>query len=207
LLVQGLPPDSDYRFKLPFLRGDARAVERAVAHFPCDALNRAGADLALPLATLWTCGDSIALASISLPLRMIARSSRIAKSLPVIEATATAESLGFRASLRGGGTAVRCRGQRTTEADLRWALRAPRLQLDRGPRKTPALVRQASNDCAANKFGRWLPDCNHSADDFIGEQRKNAIIASKLLTCDGSQAVAGSFACARQRDRVPDCVP
>jgi hypothetical protein len=36
------------------------------------------------------------------------------------------------------------------------------------------VVRQASNDCAANKFGRWLPDCNHSADDFIGEQRKNA---------------------------------
>ena len=31
---------------------------------------------------------------------------------------------------------------------------------------------RASNDCAVNKFGRWLPDCNHSADDFIGEQRK-----------------------------------
>ena len=38
------------------------------------------------------------------------------------------------------------------------------------------VVRQASNDCAANKFGRWLPDCNHSADDFIGEQRKNAVV-------------------------------
>jgi hypothetical protein len=25
-----------------------------------------------------------------------------------------------------------------------------------------------------NKSPRWLPDCNHSADDFIGEQRKNA---------------------------------
>jgi hypothetical protein len=35
------------------------------------------------------------------------------------------------------------------------------------------VVRQASNDCAANKFGRWLPDCNHSADDFIGEQQSN----------------------------------
>ena len=39
------------------------------------------------------------------------------------------------------------------------------------------VVRQASNDCAANKFGRWLPDCSHSADDFIGEQRKNAMVA------------------------------
>jgi glutathione S-transferase len=38
------------------------------------------------------------------------------------------------------------------------------------------VVRQASNDCAANRFGRWLPDCNHSADDFIGEQRKNALL-------------------------------
>ena len=40
--------------------------------------------------------------------------------------------------------------------------------------RVTGVVRQASNDCAANKFGRWLPDCNHSADDFIGEQRKNS---------------------------------
>jgi hypothetical protein len=40
--------------------------------------------------------------------------------------------------------------------------------------RVTGVVRQASNDCAANKFGRWLPDCNHSADDFIAEQRKNS---------------------------------
>ena len=39
-----------------------------------------------------------------------------------------------------------------------------------GSARDAGVVRQASNDCAANKFGRWLPDCNHSADDFIGEQ-------------------------------------
>jgi hypothetical protein len=49
--------------------------------------------------------------------------------------------------------------------------------------------REASNDCAANKFGRWLPDCNHSADDFIGEQRKNA-----LLTRRHRQAKCGADA-------------
>jgi hypothetical protein len=50
------------------------------------------------------------------------------------------------------------------------------------------VVRQASNDCAANKFGRWLPDCNHSADDFIGEQPKNAMGVMLMKTKGFSEA-------------------
>jgi transposase len=47
------------------------------------------------------------------------------------------------------------------------------------------VVRQASNDCAANKFGRWLPDCSHSADDFIREQRKNAMVDTAQANTGG----------------------
>ena len=36
-------------------------------------------------------------------------------------------------------------------------------------------------------FGRWLPDCNHSADDFIGEQRKNAMVRLDTIVSDLGQ--------------------
>jgi hypothetical protein len=61
------------------------------------------------------------------------------------------------------------------------------------------VVRQASNDCAANKFGRWLLDCNHSADDFIGEQRKNAVVTSAPVV------PASRGRCLRRRSSTTRC--
>jgi deferrochelatase/peroxidase EfeB len=65
------------------------------------------------------------------------------------------------------------------------------------------VVRQASNDCAANKFGRWLPDCNHSADDFIGEQRKNATPTNPPLGKDPQRNNDFDYSTDAQGRQVP----
>src|SRR5271169_5605193 len=75
---------------------------------------------------------------------------------------------------------ARSRMSRTLAHSLRLRSGIRRHVDTRACTRDAGVVRQASNDCAANKFGGWLPDCNHSADDFIGEQRKNAIALKRL---------------------------